>query len=142
MKKIIAISAAILCFAAVASAQPKAIGIRITDGAEISYQHEIGSTFVEGDFGWSHTGVYLTGIYDFVLASIDALSIYAGPGVSIGDYDYDFESGFEIAAVGQGGVEYNFNFPLNLSIDWRPMINFVHDHIDWSGIALGVRYRF
>ena len=48
---------------------------------------------------------------------------------------------------GQIGLEYDFKIPLNLSVDWRPMINlFGLRQGDFTSnlfnIALGVRYRF
>ena len=47
----------------------------------------------------------------------------------------------------QIGLEYDFNIPLNLSVDWRPMINlFGLRQGDFTSnllnVALGVRYRF
>ena len=48
MKKFFAVMVAALAFAAVASAQPKAVGVRVGNGAEVSYQHYLGgSNFIE-----------------------------------------------------------------------------------------------
>ena len=47
MKKIILTAALVLGLAAAASAQPRALGVRIGDGAEISYQHTLGNNFLE-----------------------------------------------------------------------------------------------
>ena len=61
---------AALAFAAVASAQPKAVGVRVGNGAEVSYQHYLGgSNFIEADLGFMSNGFRLTGIYDFDLGS-------------------------------------------------------------------------
>ena len=50
MKKFFAVMVAALAFAAVASAQPKAVGVRVGNGAEVSYQHYLGgSNFIEAD---------------------------------------------------------------------------------------------
>ena len=49
MKKIILVAALVLGFAVAASAQPRAIGVRVGNGGEISYQHQLGSNFLEGD---------------------------------------------------------------------------------------------
>ena len=48
---------------------------------------------------------------------------------------------------GQIGIEYNFNIPLNLSVDWRPAVNVFGlrqgDLVpNLFNFALGVRYRF
>jgi hypothetical protein len=42
MKKIIVIAALMLGFAVAAVAQPRAIGGRLGNGAEVSYQHSLG----------------------------------------------------------------------------------------------------
>jgi hypothetical protein len=46
--------------------------------------------------------------------------------------------------AGQIGLEYNFNIPLQLSLDYRPGFYLVpagHGGA-WEGAALGIRYRF
>ena len=45
------------------------------------------------------------------------------------------------------GIEYEFRSPLNISIDWRPMVNvFNFNQFDYSStllnLALCLRYRF
>ena len=73
MKKIILAAALILGFAVAASAQPKAIGIRIGNGGEISYQHSMGGNFIEVDGGFGlglngRTNIMAAGIYNFLIA--------------------------------------------------------------------------
>jgi hypothetical protein len=51
MKKIILVAAMVLGFAAAAVAQPRAIGVRIGNGGEVSYQHTLGNNFLEVDGG-------------------------------------------------------------------------------------------
>ena len=70
---------------------------------------------------------------------------YAGVGAGAGLYDKYFFAG----VAGRIGVEYNFDFPLNVSLDWRPVIgpafggNGFHDEGLFAGaIAWGIRYRF
>lgn len=142
MKKAILIIAAVLCFATVASAQSRSLGVRATYGAELSYQHSVGSNFVEADLGWFRNGFYLTGIYDFIFASEGNFNFYAGPGAALGFYNTSEAKGFNIGVAGQLGMEYNFNVPIQLSLDWRPVFNFIHGGFGWEGIALGIRYRF
>ena len=69
MKKVIVTLLAVLAFVGVASAQPKAIGVRAGYGGELSYQHYVaGSNFIEGDLGfWGDGGFSLTGLYNFDL---------------------------------------------------------------------------
>ena len=48
-----------------------------------------------------------------------------------------------IFAAGDIGIEYNFDIPLQLSLDFRPELGFGNysDDLDFD-IALGIRYRF
>ena len=43
---------------------------------------------------------------------------------------------------GQVGFEYQFGIPLNLSVDWRPMWNFVGNFIAYTSFSVSARYRF
>jgi len=144
MKKILAIAVALFAFVAVASAQPRAIGVRAGYGGELSYQHSIGSNFAEFDLGWMANGVYLTGIYDFILAGDGAFNFYAGPGASLGYYKYNSNNNyrFDAGLAAQVGIEYNFSAPVTLSFDWRPGFYFVGSYFNWTPFALGIRYRF
>ncbi|MFT5215741.1 MAG: hypothetical protein ACI83H_000858 [Glaciecola sp.] len=51
-----------------------------------------------------------------------------------------------IFAAGDIGIEYNFDIPLQLSLDFRPEIDFGDDTINNDAldfdIALGLRYQF
>ena len=144
MKKIIAIAVAILCFATVASAQPKAIGIRGTYGVELSYQHNSGPGFWEFDAGLFNNLLDVCAIYDFNIAPLGPLNFYAGPGAFVAMWPHE-KDGLLLNAgiVGQVGLEYTFSFPLQLSLDWRPCFNFVNG-FGWSpyGVALGIPYAF
>ena len=82
-----------------------------------------------GGYGWNAWG-------DFNAATVG------------GRYDWGF-----IGAAGRIGIEYDFWFPLQLSLDWRPTLgaslfdnlnNGVKSGLYWemTGIALGVRYKF
>ena len=130
MKKTIIIIAVMLGFAFAASAQPKAIGGRLGYGIEASYQHTLGAPhFLElnaGIFGLNHVGFRFTGLYNFVFAQPNwtprgSWAWYAGPGVSLGTAHYNDKNGRFFAGIaGQVGLEYEFWFPLQLSVDRRP----------------------
>ena len=74
MKKTLIIIASLLAFAVVASAQPRAIGVRAGYGAELSYQHNLGSeNFLEVDLGWSFSSAgyfNVAAAYDFSVAPV------------------------------------------------------------------------
>lgn len=134
MKKTIIIIAVMLGFAFAASAQPKAIGGRLGYGIEASYQHTLGAPhFLElnaGIFGLNHVGFRFTGLYNFVFAQPNwtprgSWAWYAGPGVSLGTAHYNDKNGQFFAGIaGQLGLEYEFWFPLQLSVDLRPQFGF------------------
>lgn len=140
MKKIILIAALVLGFAAAASAQPKAIGLRIGYGAELSYQHNVGANFIEADLGlesFKNLGVAAT--YNFSIAEFgDGFKFYAGPGIGLG-----FAESLMVGIAGQAGVEYNFaSAPVNISVDVRPYFDFMGVGLVGWYPHIGVRYNF
>lgn len=140
MKKIILIAALVLGFAAAASAQPKAIGLRIGYGAELSYQHNVGANFIEADLGlesFKNLGVAAT--YNFSIAEFgDGFKFYAGPGIGLG-----FAESLMVGVAGQAGVEYNFaSAPVNISVDVRPYFDFMGVGLVGWYPHIGVRYNF
>ena len=154
MKKIIIAAALVLGFAVAASAQPRAIGVRVGNGGEVSYQHSLVNNFLEvdGGLGLGFDGVFnvgATGIYNFMIAQPSwtprgEWGFYAGPGAGVGlglgDVNY-----FNISAAGMVGLEYSFWFPLQLSLDFRQHIGIGfggHGIHAPSSVGLGIRYRF
>lgn len=147
-------------FAAIAVAQPRAIGGRIGYGFEVSYQHGLGeSNMVNIDLGLpGFVGVEAAATYDWINPGGHEIpwneqgswNWYAGVGAGVGFYGFDYPSAF-VGAAGRIGIEYNFWFPLQLSLDYRPIIgvgfyptgvNINYDGLYAGGIALGVRYLF
>ena len=158
MKKIILIAAMVLGFAVAAAAQPKAIGLRLGNGAEVSYQHSAGSNFVSIDGGLgldiynsNNNGLFVgaTAIYNFMIAQPlwteeGTWGFYAGPGANVG-LGIGSPAHFNLAAAGAVGLEYPFWFPLQLSIDFRQMLGYSMGAGRFyapSSIGLGVRYSF
>ena len=157
MKKFLAIVFVIFSMSFIAQAQvnPHAIGLRLggdgdVNGGEISYQHGLGeANRLEFDLGWGgnkdHSRMVFTGIYHWDWNITSGLNWYVGPGASIGFYEYDNGDDYiNIGIGGQIGIEYDFislGAPILLSLDWRPMWDFVGDNngLGW-GAALGIRY--
>lgn len=145
MKKFFAIMSAIICFSAVAMAQPRAIGVRIGYGAELSYQHTMGAqNFGELDLGWSPGTINGSFAYDFHVAPLGPLNFYAGPQVSLSLINLQSKAAFGMGVGAQLGLEYIFDrIPLQLSLDWKPTFVFIPaTAFGWSSIALGIRYCF
>jgi len=155
MKKTIIVLVAILGLAAVASAQPRALGVRmgIFDGGlcQISYEHSTkADDFVQLDLGgFSKSGSTcfdLCGTYNWMIAKPDWTDVgewgfYLGAGASIGTYMDDDNSEMRLGILGQAGLEYTFTFPLQLAADIRPYINFGGAGVVLSP-CLSIRYRF
>lgn len=160
MKKFLLIAVIALSTALAVNAQPRAIGARLGYGAEVSYQHNLGNNFLELDLGlpgWGAPGIGLTGVYDFVIAQPQwtpgTWTFYAGPGAEVGTY---FLGAFamQVGVVGQVGLSYKFQFPLELSLDLRPSLGFAIAsaggvtaggfYFNYMGFvpSLGIRYAF
>ena len=96
MKRII-LSAAIAVMAVIsATAQPRAVGARLgASGFEASYQHTLGSNFIEADLGLDYLGrpgFKAEALYNFVFArpawtDRGTWGLYAGPGLALGYVD-------------------------------------------------------
>ncbi|MGJ8684404.1 MAG: hypothetical protein ACSHWW_07265 [Nonlabens sp.] len=164
MKKSLLFIVAVLSITTIASAQDiskNAIGLRFGSanglGTEVSYQRALGdNNRLEVDLGLESdddfTAFKLTGIYQWVWNIDGSFNWYAGAGGGVGsvDYDNDFDgldgrdtSETFLYAAGQVGIEYSFDFPLQISIDTRPELGFGDLRNDLSlGLSLGLRYQF
>lgn len=158
MKKFIIALVAVFALGTTAMAQ-SAIGLRL--GGGVGYGAEISGMIgvngdcmskaqrVELDLGWSgyHHGNYLnlSGAYQWQWNIVKGFGWFVGPGLNLGfwtGHADDFDGGFGLAVGGQIGLEYDFDFPLQLTVDFRPMWSFLGYGGFWGGGALGVRYRF
>ncbi len=140
-----------------------ALGLRLGGGdgfgAEISYQRQIGSpnNRLEADLGWRNDSYFdafkLTGLYQWVWNIEGGFNWYAGVGGGLGSVEDNryFKNGYRpndgmfLFVAGDIGIEYNFDIPLMLSLDFRPEIGFSdYDVLDnfIPDIALGIRYQF
>ncbi len=153
--------AAILAVLAVgtAVAQPRAIGANIGYGIGVSYQHGLGESnmidlAVNIPF-FSGIGAICT--YDWVDPFGTAIPWNyqgswhwnLGVGATGGIYGFVYPAWYA-GVAGHVGVAYDFEFPLELSLDWRPNIGVVGSgsYVGFNaaglydGISLGVRYLF
>lgn len=159
MKKIILTLALVVSLVGtlLAQADNKAIGVRLGSGfgygAEISYQQPLSkANRLEVDLGLNSWGFGLNGVYQWVwdLSDLaDGFNWYAGVGAGIGSYNFKFNSfpnnpsNLSVGVLGQVGIEYKFEIPLTISLDYRPGIYVVPSFQgSYDGICLGARYRF
>ena len=159
MKKTLLILVAFLGFAAFASAQPKALGVRIGWIADVSYENYVGggSDFLEFDLGldgYNGANFHVDGVYNFMIAQPDWTSegkwgFYGGPGAGVavwGNDNNNKDNAVYAGVLGNLGLEYTFErIPLQLSLDARPRLMFGDGGIWTDGIftfGLGIRYAF
>ena len=160
MKKIVLSTFVILTCLAFVNAQEiadNAIGLRIGSndgfGTEVTYQRALGgNNRLEVDLGWrsgnNSDGFKLASLYQWVWQLEGNFNWYAGAGGGLGTYSYDNNRGDEFNETfafiaGNIGIEYGFDFPLLLSLDFRPELSFgdFNDDLDFD-LALGIRYQF
>ncbi len=151
-----------LAFAAMAvvavNAQPRAIGGNVGYGVDLSYQHNLGAAnMIDLSVNVpAFAGVGATCTYDWINPFNTqipwsnkgswnwALGVGAGAG-----YYWGASQGYA-GVVGHCGVAYDFWFPLELSVDWRPNFGAWFDGSDagyylsglYTGVTIGVRYLF
>lgn len=137
-----------------------ALGIRVGDndgfGAEISYQKKLSeNNRLELDLGFRNKDEFgdafkLTGIYQWVWKIDGQFNWYAGFGAGIGSWSAGDkylgtdDDGLFLNADGNVGIEYSFDIPLLISLDFRPEIGILGDYGNDTDldIALGLRYQF
>ena len=126
-----------------------ALGLRFSHysgfgGAEFSYQKKLsGSTRLEADLGLRANNDYsffkATGLYEWVNPLEDNFNWYLGAGGGLGSGS---NTDLFIFAAGIIGIEYNFDFPLLLSLDFRPELNLLNGGGFGSDFGLSARYQF
>jgi hypothetical protein len=161
MKKLLFTLVLVVCAFIYADAQPRAIGANLGWNVGFSYQHNLGeSNFLDVAVDLPEcNGLGAIVTYDWVdpfNAPVPwqykgSWNWYLGVGGAGGFYGLFDNTEFSAAYVGVAGhvgIAYDFWFPLQLSLDYRPNIG-VHfgDKVQFNdhgfyGITLGVRYRF
>jgi len=168
MKKYLLIAVMAIASVAYAAAQPRAIGANLGGSLGFSYQHGFGEANMldvavytpiavgQGKV-WGISGIVTYDWIDPFGATVPwnekgEWHWYMGVG-GAGGYFFGGNSGY-VGAAGHFGIEYDFWFPLQLSVDWRPVIGVGIASADgathvafntgglYEGITLGVRYKF
>lgn len=148
-----------------AVAQPRAIGLNLGSGVGLSYQHSLGEANmldVAASIPVLVDGFGIGGIvtYDWINPFGKVIpwdyegtwNWYLGVGAAGGMYGLfssEAPNVWHAGVAGHAGIEYQFWFPLQLSLDYRPTIGVAGNNgigFDlnglFNGISLGVRYSF
>ncbi|EKT2070480.1 hypothetical protein O8E88_002308 [Flavobacterium psychrophilum] len=162
MKKSILVASMLLGLAYSSEAQnisKNALGLRLGDndgfGGEVSYQRKLAiHNRLEIDLGWRNSkevgSLKLAGLYQWTWNIENGFNWYAGVGGGLGSWSYNKNNenykGTFVFVAGDLGIEYNFDIPLQLSLDIRPELYFnsssYRDNNFGPDIALGIRYVF
>ena len=177
MKKLSLLALILIATCTVAFAQPRAIGGRIASSIGISYQHQIGEkNMIQADLDFLIYGLWGTQgtvTFNWIIPLVDVsagqLNLYPGVGLG-GGYEWwnwggfggtplysgGYGTGF-VGIAGMIGLEWNFKFPLQLSLEYRPLLGvelkkhwsdkgigagFYYNGLWMSAVAVGVRYKF
>ena len=141
-----------------------ALGLRLGSndgfGGELSYQRKMSKdNRIELDLGWRSASIVdavkIAGVYQWVWNIDGDFNWYAGLGGGLGSYTYNkayknnpyltntTNGGVYFFGAGDIGIEYDFDIPLLISLDFRPEFNINgYGNNFGSDIALGLRYQF
>ncbi len=142
--RILAVFAFVVCAGLTSNAQELGIrfgGTNSHGGAAIDAVFGVGQfSRIHADLGIYKGGVGIDAVWDFLYKPLgnEAFNWYLGVGPStyIGD-------DFELGVSGEIGLEYRFNIPLALGLDWRPTFWIIDETKFGAGsFGLNVRYVF
>ncbi len=149
MKKLLLSLVLLTSIVAFANAQGRSLGARVGYGIEFSYQQVASSSnmfSLEVGLPGFNT-VHAAATYDWIFPisawkEAGAWNWYAGVGAGAGVgidavSDYKNIGNLNVGVAGRIGVEYIFDFPLGLSIDYRPVIG---PYFDFNGDNKGVGF--
>ncbi len=131
-----------------------AIGIRFGEnngfGGELSYQRKLShSNRLEIDLGIrgndSYSAFKVAGLYQWIWQLENRFNWFAGVGGGLGNWKTKVSNNSDTFIFGAGvlGIEYNFDIPLLISLDFRPELGFSNSYDGFeSDFGLSIRYQF
>jgi hypothetical protein len=144
---VIAISTSQAYSQAMGTTYKKALGVKVWDGAGITYKSFGASKNAVELIGYFYrSGARITGLYEIHndISGAPGLKWYVGPGAHVGFYSSRYGDGTFAGIDGVLGLDLKINkAPINLSIDWQPSFEFGETRGfigSWGG--LGIRYAF
>ena len=119
-----------------------AVGLRGGGFSGLTGKMNMGSTAVEAGLSFYGGGLAIDGVYEWQKNVINKdFHLYYGAGA----YANVWSGYFGLGAEGVVGLEYRIpiNFPLAVSLDYRPGINLLGGVHFWGGnFGLGIKYCF
>jgi hypothetical protein len=99
--------------------------------------------------GNDYSALRAVGLYQWVNAIDTNFNWYYGAGGGIASYSIDNvlagsdDNNTSLFVAGDIGIEYNFQIPIIISLDFRPELGFgdFNNDLDFD-IAVGIRYQF
>ena len=126
------------------------LGIRLSSRGpainnSVSFKHFLNSTAVIEALFTIDPKIAIGALYEIHkdIQSVEGLNWFYGGGAYIG-FDSDKTNPSRSLAGAQGivGLDYKFPYiPINLSLDWKPELNFI-DNINFEPAAIGLSIRF
>lgn len=119
------------------------LGVRVGSwggsGASIDGVMNLSRNRIHADLGFFQDAFIAEAFYDWSLPVVENLSFYPGVGAGFAFVP----DGFVMGIGGELGLEYAFEFPLSIGLDWRPMILlFNSSGFGYNNGGLNIRYRF
>ena len=156
MRKLVYTLLIVFAIASQTKAQDYNTGIGLRGGffSGLTVKHFLDShRAVEGILSSRWHGLEVAGLYEIHAQAfqVPGLNWYYGVGAHIGFWDgndnprfNDDDNHVVIGADGILGIEYNFaEVPVNIGLDWKPMLNLIGHTGFWGdGAAISVRYVF
>ncbi|CAM1374293.1 hypothetical protein [Tenacibaculum xiamenense] len=131
-----------------------AIGVRFGEnngfGGELSYQRRLSdNNRLEANLGIrgnsSYSAFKVAGLYQWVWQLEDRFNWYVGAGGGLGNWKTKATNNSDTFIFGAGviGIEYNFDIPLLISLDFRPEFGFSDTYDGFEAdFGLAFRYQF
>ena len=151
MKKVLAViifSVILVCSLqneAQAQTEGYEIGLRFANGNDIAFDFAmpLGANRLHANVNFFKGGIGVAGIYDWQFPFAEGFMFYPGIGASISIFDNPLGgTDLGLAIGGEVGVEYQFDFPLTLGLDYQPMFDILNNGGYADGWGLNARWRF
>ena len=121
------------------------LGLRFvnTNSAAVDFAMPLGANRMHAFLNLYNGGIGVAGLYDWQFPFADGFMFYPGIGVALSLVDNPLGgTDMYLAAGGEAGVEYQFDFPLTLGIDYQLRLGIVNFRGYGDGWGVNARWRF